>query len=86
MAINLLKSFLDFFCHNLPRQRGELNKGFAYQGGQTKLRFSYSFKTRICIDLMKQKKKECNNQSINQSTLFKHGKWLSTLVFRHAVW
>ena len=25
------------------------------------------------------------NQSINQSTLFKHGKWLSKLVFRHAV-
>ena len=24
-------------------------------------------------------------QSINQSTLFKHGKWLSKLVFRHAV-
>ena len=24
------------------------------------------------------------NQSINQSTLFKHGKWLSKLVFRHA--
>ena len=23
--------------------------------------------------------------SINQSTLFKHGKWLSKLVFRHAV-
>ena len=22
--------------------------------------------------------------SINQSTLFKHGKWLSKLVFRHA--
>ena len=58
MAINLLKRFLDFFCHNLPRQRGELNKWFAYQGGQTKLRFSYPFKTRICIDLMKQKKKK----------------------------
>ena len=26
------------------------------------------------------------NQSINQSTLFKRGKWLSKLVFRHAVW
>ena len=25
------------------------------------------------------------NQSISQSTLFKHGKWLSKLVFRHAV-
>ena len=25
------------------------------------------------------------SQSINQSTLFKHGKWLSKLVFRHAV-
>ena len=25
------------------------------------------------------------NQSINQSTLSKHGKWLSKLVFRHAV-
>ena len=25
------------------------------------------------------------NQSINQSTLFKHGKWLSKPVFRHAV-
>ena len=25
------------------------------------------------------------DQSINQSTLFKHGKWLSKLVFRHAV-
>ena len=25
------------------------------------------------------------NQSINQSTLFKHGKWLNKLVFRHAV-
>ena len=25
------------------------------------------------------------NQSIKQSTLFKHGKWLSKLVFRHAV-
>ena len=24
-------------------------------------------------------------QSINQSTLFKHGKWLSKLVFGHAV-
>ena len=24
-------------------------------------------------------------QSINQSTLFKHGKWLSKLVFTHAV-
>ena len=24
-------------------------------------------------------------QSINQSTFFKHGKWLSKLVFRHAV-
>ena len=24
-------------------------------------------------------------QSINQSTLFKQGKWLSKLVFRHAV-
>ena len=69
MAINLLKSFLDFFCHNLPRQRGELNKWFAYQGGQTKLRFSHSFKTRICIDLMKRKKKGMQ-QSINQSINF----------------
>ena len=25
------------------------------------------------------------NQSINQSTLSKHGKWLSKLVFRHAM-
>ena len=25
------------------------------------------------------------NQSINQSTLLKHGKWLSKLVLRHAV-
>ena len=25
-------------------------------------------------------------QSINQSTSFKHGKWLSKLVFRHAAW
>ena len=25
------------------------------------------------------------NQSINQSTLFKHSKWLSKLVFRHAI-
>ena len=24
-------------------------------------------------------------KSINQSTLFKHGKWLSKLVFRHAM-
>ena len=31
-------------------------------------------------------KGKLNNQSINQSTLFKHGKWLSKLVFRHAVW
>ena len=28
---------------------------------------------------------QCINQSINQSALFKHGKWLSKLVFRHAV-
>ena len=27
----------------------------------------------------------CEHQSINQSTLFKHGKWLSKPVFRHAV-
>ena len=26
-----------------------------------------------------------NEQSINQSTLFKHGRWLSKLVFRHAM-
>ena len=25
------------------------------------------------------------NQSNNQSTLFKHGKWLSKLLFRHAM-
>ena len=30
-------------------------------------------------------KRHSINQSINQSTLFKHGKWLSKLVFRHAV-
>ena len=28
---------------------------------------------------------QSSNQSIHQSTLFKHGKWLSKLVFRHAV-
>ena len=38
------------------------------------------------ISDLKKESKSPEIQSINQSTLLKHGKCLSKLVFRHAVW
>ena len=43
--------------------------------------------TQFKIDQNQNQNRSINkvNQSINQSTLFKQGTWLSKLVFRHAV-
>ena len=43
--------------------------------------------TQFKIDQNKNQNRSIDkvNQSINQSTLFKQGTWLSKLVFRHAV-
>ena len=51
----------------MPQQRGKGNKRFAYRGKQTELRFSFSFKILICIDVMKKKNEYNRNEYVQFS-------------------
>ena len=81
-----------------PPQKKNNDNGYAkFWGGGAVNKVRYGLRengellvfivTQFKIDQNKNQNRSIDkvNQSINQSTLFKQGTWLSKLVFRHAV-